>query len=309
VTLAADVAGNVFVAEIGAAMVRRVSPDGAITTVAGNGTSGYSGDGGPAIGAGLSPVTAIAADAAGNLFIAETSSPRIRKVATTGLISTIAGNGTMNITGDGGPAVSASICAPIGLAVDSAGNLFIASGVGRGTDSYIQGEYRVRKVAPDGTITTVAGMGLPPRGMGYGIDAAPDGSSALSGGIWPYFIAAGTGGNLFITDHGPRIRRVSPSGIISTVISTGAGTVSGLAADQAGNLFVADRNGMRKVDTAGVASSVPAPQIGIVSNRGGGSPIAADGGGNLFIATVDGGIQKVTPAGVITTIVLPTLAR
>jgi hypothetical protein len=306
-TLAADAAGNVFIAEIGAAVVRMVSPDGAITTAAGNGTSGYSGDGGSAVAAGLNPVTAIAADAAGNLFIAETGSPRIRKVATTGIISTVAGNGTMNVTGDGGPAIAASLCAPIGLAVDPTGNLFIASGVGRGTDSFIQGDYRVRKIAPDGTIATVAGMGLQPRGMGYGTDVAPDGSSALSGGIWPYFIAAGAGGNLFITE-GPRVRKVAPSGIISTVASIGTGTIIGLAADQAGNLFVAQNYGMQKVDSAGVVSPFTSPQIGIVVNRGGGSPLAIDGRGNFFTAHVDGGIRKTTPASVITT-VFPAPAR
>ena len=322
--VAADAAGNVFVAEVGKTVVHRLSPTGAFITYAGNGTAGYAGDGGPAVSATLGIVTSIATDSAGNLFIGETVSPRVRKVTPAGIITTVAGNGTLGVGGDGGPATKASLCPATGLAADSAGNLFIASGPGPGVDSMTAGDYRIRRVATDGVIATIAGNGLQPRGgMGGGGTPPADGSAATSGSMWTSQIAAGDpGGNLFIADGPPgHIRKIAPSGVITTVAGVGsiAGVVTtsgdggpamlaylsaviGLAVDRAGNLFIAtgtrDQR-VRKIDSTGVIRTIAgdgtagyqgdggpatAARLSIAAGRGGGARIAVDGAGNLFIA-------------------------
>jgi hypothetical protein len=312
--LAADGIGNVFVAEIGTTVVRRIAPDGMMTTVAGNGSRGHSGDGGSAVAAGFNPITAIAADSVGNLFIAETINPRIRKVTTTGMVTTVAGDGRLRADGDRGPAIAASLCGPLSLAVDPSGNLYISSGTGRLADAFIQGDYRVRKVATDGTITTVAGSGQPPRGMGYGIDPAPDGTSALQGGLWPAFLAADNAGNLFIHDA-RSVRKVTPSGIVTTVVAPALEV--GIAIDRTGNIFTVQAAAIVKVSPAGATTSIAgsgargssgdggpaaAAQLDFMRNRGGGSALTIDGRGNLYFAETSRRIRKITPEGVISTV-------
>ena len=201
-----DGAGNLFIAD--ARSIRKVDPSGIITTFAGNGTHGFSGDGGPATDASLGSVSAIAVDGAGNLFIADTRGalrsrgpdgaplmllePRIRKVDTSGIITTVAGNGTAGFSGDGGPATNASLNSPSGVAVDGAGNLFIAD----------RGNQRIRKVDASGIITTVAGNGT----SGFSGDGGPATSASLRG---PRGVAVDGDGNLLIADSGNRrIRKV-----------------------------------------------------------------------------------------------------
>ena len=143
-----DGAGNLFTADRANFRIRMVSPSGIITTVAGNGAYGFSGDGGPATSAQLSDADGVAVDWAGNLFIAD--STRIRKVTPDGIITTVAGNGNFVFAGDGGPAANAQLSYVEGLAVDGAGNLYLADSA----------NFRIRKVSPDGIITTVAGNGI-----------------------------------------------------------------------------------------------------------------------------------------------------
>src|SRR5262249_55448296 len=160
---------------------------GIITTVVGNGTASFGGDGGPAIGAGLNTPRAIALDGAGNLFISDTSNNRVRKVdAGTGIITTVAGNGNGDFGGDGGPAVNASLSFPIGIALDISGNLFIAD----------PGNNRVRRVdVKTGFISTFAGNG---RSSFTG-----DGGPAVNAGLnTPTSLAIDSSGNLFISDPG-----------------------------------------------------------------------------------------------------------
>jgi sugar lactone lactonase YvrE len=196
--LAMDAHGNLFVEDAYNQRVRKVSPDGVITTVAGNGVDRSSGDGGPATAAGLAVAWGLAVDAAGNLFIAETGgaydgphsviSNRVRRVdAATGIITTVAGTGGAGgFSGDGGKATDARLSLPEGLAVDSAGNLFIAD----------QGNYRVRKVGLDGNISTVAGTGKQPY--------AGDGSLATETGIrGPGDLAINAAGDLLISVGAP----------------------------------------------------------------------------------------------------------
>jgi hypothetical protein len=240
--VAVDAAGNLFIADRG---IRKVAAaTGIITTVAGTGSSGFSGDGGPATSASLAPYS-VAVDAAGNLFIADTNNQRVRKVAAaTGIITTVAGTGAFGFSGDGGPATSASLRNPEGVAVDAAGNLFIADSL----------NHRVRKVATaTGIITTVAGSGTFGSPRSVAVDAA---------------------GNLFIAEGSShRVRKVAAAtGIITSLAGTGEVGFSGdggpalsaslrnpegVAVDAAGNLFIVDAGNQRVRKVAAVAAPAP----------------------------------------------------
>src|SRR5438309_1663220 len=185
-------------------VVYKVDSFGQLTTVAGNGTEGFSGDGGPATSAALSGPHGLFVDGFGNIFIADTYNDRIRKVvAATGNIETVAGNGTFGFSGDGGPAISAALSGPEGVFLDSSGNLFIAD----------TGNSRIRKVvAATGNIQTVAGNGT----FGFSGDGGPAISAALSD---PEGVFLDSSGNLFIADTGnSRIREVvAATGKIQTI--------------------------------------------------------------------------------------------
>jgi len=143
-----DTAGNLFVADTNANRVRKVNTQGVITTIAGNGQGGFSGDGAAAVNAAIQNPQDVAVDSVGNLYIAATGQNRVRKVSPAGVISTFAGNGSAVYSGDGGPATSAGVGNPHSLALDAAGNLYI-----------LDNAARIRKVSPDGTITTFGGPG------------------------------------------------------------------------------------------------------------------------------------------------------
>jgi uncharacterized protein (TIGR03437 family) len=202
--VAVDSAGNLYIAD-DSTRIRKVS-NGVITTVAGNGTTGFSGDGGPATSAQLNGPLGIAVDSGGNLYIADTNNRRIREV-TNGVITTIAGSGNTGFGGDNGPATAAQLSGPRCVAVDSAGNVYIAD-----TDNQ-----RVRKVS-NGVITTVAGGGT-----SYPGDNGP----ATSADIGASGVAVDSAGNLYIADDSTRIRKVS-NGVITTVAGNG---ISGLSGD------------------------------------------------------------------------------
>ncbi|MET9931167.1 MULTISPECIES: RICIN domain-containing protein [unclassified Streptomyces] len=179
-----DSTGVLYIAEWGNNRIRKVTPDGKISTIAGTGTAGYGGDNGPATSAHLRDPYGMTADSAGALYVADASNHRVRKITPDGTITTVAGTGTAGFSGDGGPATSARLDRPYGLAFDSTGTLYISDFK----------NHRVRKVTPDGTITTVAGTAS----KGSAGDDGPATSAQMNG---PYGLAVDCVDTLYIADH------------------------------------------------------------------------------------------------------------
>ncbi len=267
--VALDAAGaNLYIADSDNEAIRRVNlATGIITTVAGNGSLGASGDNGAATLAKLNTPFGVALDAAGNIYIADSGNNKIRKVtASTGIITTIAGTGTSNYTGNGGKATAANLAGPLGLAVDPSGNIYIAD-----TQNNV-----VRKVtAATGIITGYAGNG--------NADDTGDGGKATAATFDnPWDVALDAAGNVYISQQLMGvIRKVVASGTISTVagipgvglptrIGDGGPALSALfidpvavATDAAGNLYIADdvQNRIRKVTSSGTISTSGTPPI------------------------------------------------
>ena len=213
--LARDKAGDLFIADTEDNVVREITPDGIIHLVAGNGTEGDRGDGGPAAHAELDSPQGVAVNAKGDVFIADTYNNVVREVTPWGFISTYAGNGNPGYRGDGGPAVRAELSSPTGLAVDALGNLYIAD----------SGNNVIRRVSTNGIITTVAGDVAADQSSGglggFSGDGGPATQARLNS---PQGIALDQAGDLFIADtFNNAIREVTPAGIISTIVNS-AGT-------------------------------------------------------------------------------------
>jgi uncharacterized protein (TIGR03437 family) len=306
--LAVDAQGNLYIADTGNNRIRQVSTSGTVTTVAGNGVAAFRGDGGVATAASLSAPTGIAVDAAGNLYIADTGNNRVRKVNAAGVISTIAGNGTAlflggfgryllgpgytdpSYSGDGGQATSAPVSMPSALALDAAGDVFIAE------------VFRIRKVTPDGTITTVAGSGpgvCPPAPIAgycgsFGGDGGPATKATLNA---PNGVAVDGQGNLYIADTGNgRVREVTKDGVINTIVQTISyvfdphippiifDTPLALALDQSGAVYYSDvYNQNQSVFNTSLPS---AAKIAVVASSG---PVTIAGGVSQGFAG-DGGL-------------------
>jgi uncharacterized protein (TIGR03437 family) len=251
-----------------------------IETVAG---SANMGDGGFATAAQISTIQGIAIDRFGNLYLSDTGNHRVRKISTSGLITTLAGTGVAGFSGDGGPATAAQLNLPYGLAADLAGNLYVAD----------LGNDRVRRIGPDGVITTAAGNGN--RG------SSSDGGAATSAPLLtPRNVVVDAAGNLYFSEFdGHRVRKVTPAGIISTVAGTGVAGLSGdggqavaaqldfpagLAVDRLGALYIADSQNhrVRKILAGGVISTVVggSPSTALETPVG----VAVDLAGTIYVA-------------------------
>jgi len=242
--VAPDGGGGLYVASWSENRVYKVAADGRVSIIVGTGTSGFSDDGGPATAAQLNRPRRVAVDADGNLYVVDYGNQRIRKVTAAGVINTVAGNGKIGFSGDGGPARAAQLNWPRCVAVDSTGSLYIA-------DTYNQ---RIRKVTAAGVISTVAGNGT----SGFSGDGGPATAAQLS---VPSGLAVDVAGNLYIVDFGnQRIRKVTAAGVIGTVAGNGTEGFSGdggpataaqlnwprcVAVDSAGSLYIVDTGNRR----------------------------------------------------------------
>lgn len=267
----ADDSGNVFLVDNGNYEIRKISKAGTITTVAGTGTIGFSGDGGAATSAQINNVQGIALDATGNIYITDGFNCRIRKIATTGIITTIAGNGTFGFSGDGSAAISAEVNNPVGIGLDKAGNIYFCDA----------GNNRIRKISTSGTITTIAGNGT----SGFSGDGNAATSAEIDGASQ---VAVDAAGNVYIADFSNRrIRKVSTSGTITTFAGngvqgcTGNGGAAtscelngpvGISIDTNGNLYIVDSQSdvVREVNTSGI--------INTIAGTAGAAGFSGDGG-------------------------------
>lgn len=301
--LCVDNAGNIYVADWGNSRIRRIASGGNISTAAGNGVVSYSGDGGPATQAQMNFPSAVAVDSAGNVYVVETVNNIVRMITAQGVISTFAGTGSAGFSGDGGAANKAQLNAPQGVAVDSAGNVYIAD----------TGNFRVRMIASNGNISTFAGNGTP----GY----AGDGGAASSANFYlPTAVATDNAGSVYIADYQVGVVRKVSAGTITTVAGIGASGYSGdggpataaqingpsaIAVDPAGNLYIAQLadNRVRMVSANSVITTIAGTGEGGYAGEGlpalrsqlaAPAGIAADANGNIFISVLGNRIMKVS---------------
>jgi len=298
--VAVDAVGNKYIADYSNNKIRKVSPAGIITTIAGTGAGGFYGDGSAATLAQLNHPYDVAVDASGNVYIADDGNYRIRKVNTSGIITTIAGNGTSTYPGDGVAATAAGLYAPSGVAIDGAGNVYIA----------VDGTH-VRKVNTSGIISTFAGNGS--------TTYVADGIAATSNGLNnPVSVAVDVSGNVYIADQlSNHIRKVNTSGIMTTIAGTSSAGFSGdgspatgaalynpwgIATDPLGNIYIGDHgnNRVRKINTSGIINTIAgngtlgyggdacAATAGELYSHWG---ICTDNSGNIYVA--DGGNNRV----------------
>jgi sugar lactone lactonase YvrE len=289
--IAVDSSGNIYIGDTGNLRLRKIS-GGNISTAAGTGSATYGGDGGVAIKAQFTSPQQIVIDSAGNFYLSDSGTHRVRKMATDGTVTTIAGTGVAGYSGDNGPATSAKLNTPLGITLDSSGNLYIADG----------NNNRIRKVDTSGTITTFAGDGSGAFGGDNGV--------ATSAQIFGPFGVLALGSNIYITDTGNnRVRKVDAGGTITTIAGSGTAgfagdngaatsaqfnTPIGIAADSAGNLYITDySNGsIRKISTGGTVTTVAGNGANGYGGDGGAatsaqlnSPrgVAVDTSGNIYI--------------------------
>ncbi len=301
-----DAAGNLVFADGGNHRIRKISKTGQISTIAGNGVFGYAGDGGPALNASIGQPYKLAYDASGNLYFAQVGHCVVRKIDSSGIISTVAGNGNCGFSGDNGPAVSARLNFPRGVAFDNAGNLYISDTV----------NYRVRKVTPAGVITTFAGNGSP--------SSSGDGGPATSAAIGRPAGLIVRNGFLYISNAGrARVRTVD---LATSVINTYAGSYQGYDGDNqpllstqfagvqetlfdsVGNPVFDDAfNGRVRKASGGIVNTIAGGFLGDGNKATAAAlvfpeALAVDKSGTLYIADWAGNRVRKVSAGTMTTV-------
>ena len=312
--VAVDGAGNVFVTDYGNATIRKVTPAGVVTTLAGLAGRPGSADGTGSAARFWDP-SGVAVDSAGNVYVADTQSHTIRKVTPMGVVTTLAGfaGGANNADGTGR---GARFNRPTGVTVDSAGNIYVAD----------SGNDTIRKVTPAGVVTTLAGDASITDTFNRPIGGSADGTGHSARFAGPSGVAVDSAGNVFVADTGnSTIRQVTPAGVVTTLAGWGPGSTdgpgrtarfcgpSGVAVDGAGNVFVADQNNetIRRVTPAGMVTTLAglannpgsADGTGSAARFSGPSGVAVDCAGNVYVADFwNQTIRKVTPACVVTTL-------
>jgi len=268
-SLAVDAANNVYIADRNNNRIRKVNSSGIITTVAGTGVAGYTGDGSLAALAEINYPIGIAIDGLGNFCFTDRYNNSVRKVSSSGIISTVAGNGSMGFGGDGGAATSAELNAPGGIAIDEAGNIYICDGYNN----------RVRKINTSGIISTIAGTAT----GGFSGDGGMATDAELN---QPYGIALDRYGNIYISEWTNRIRKINASGVITSIAGNGSMGLSGdggaatlaefnnptgIAIDGNGNVFIADAGNscIRWINASGIINSFAGTGIVGFSGDGG----------------------------------------
>ncbi len=263
--VATDRAGNIYVADNSNNRIRKITPSGIISTFAGTGSAGLSGDGSAATAAQLNNPQKVKVDATGNVYIADYGNHRIRKVNTSGVISTVAGS-TAGFSGDGGRATAAKLNGPNDVAIDGSGNLYISD----------YSNSRVRKVSTSGTISTFAGGSS-------GLDGGPATAAFLNG---TNAVAADRNGNVFIAEAlSSRIRKVNTSGTISTYVGNGTsgydgdgGLATATRIEHATSLFVDSNLNLYFTDAANYRVRKVTPEGYISCIAGSSSGFSGDGG-------------------------------
>ncbi len=298
-----DGVGNVYVADQDNHRIRKVTSSGVVSTIAGNGYSGYA-DGIGSVAQFYSP-TGIAVDGEGNVYVADQGNHRIRKITTSGVVSTLAGSGKAGYADGAG--INAQFNAPFGIAVDGGGNVFVAD----------QGNHRIRKITPSGLVSTLAGSGSP----GY-----INGTGVAAQFLNPRGIAVDWSGNAYVADcDNHRIRKITSAGVVSTFagngnpgFADGAGTTAqfkspyGVIVDWTDNVYIADANNnrIRKIAPSGLVSTlagsgVPGYDAGTAGMARFNYPlsVAVDGVGNIYVADANNNrIRKIVLSGEVTSI-------
>jgi len=294
--VAVDSSGNIFVADEMNNKIRKIDSSGNVTTVAGDGNATFA-DGNSTTASFKYP-TGVALDGSGNIFVSDYGNNKIRKIDTSGNVTTVAGTGVMGFAD--GNSTTAKFGQPTGVALDGSGNIFVAD----------YGSNKIRKIDSSGNVTTVAGDGTA---------TFADGNSTTASFKDPYGVALDSSGNIFVSDtHNHRIRKIDINGNVTTVAGTGNATFAdgnsttasfnnptGIAVDSSGNIFVADwlNNRIRKIDTSGNVTTIAgtgAPTFAdgdsTIAKFHSPSSVAVDSSGNIFVADqTNHRIRKIAP--------------
>ena len=300
--MAIDNAGNLYVADWQLHNIRKITPAGVVTTLAGpDADSGGAASGlvdGTGTAARFNAPIGVAVDAAGNVYVGDFGNYAVRKIQPDGTVTTLAG-GQFGATDVDGFGTAAKFGGPVGVAVDSHGNVFVAD----------QGLQSIRKITPAGAVSTFAGVS-----SRLTAGSIVDGTGAAARFIAPQGLTIDAHDNLYVGD-GSVLRKVTPAAVVTTVPNTADITYAhGIAVDPAGNVFVADENSnvIRKIDTAGTMTTFAgtvrpnfttgyADGIGAAAAFTAPTSVAADAAGNVFVGDGNGVIRKITPAAVVTT--------